>query len=60
MGACMSLDNQLRASIAAQMLLPREEKPDPEALKRLELHLLQLRERLTRNDDDMRADHDQE
>jgi hypothetical protein len=56
----MSLDNQLRASIAAQMLLPREEKPDPEALKRLELHLLQLRERLTRNDDDMRADHDQE
>ena len=42
----MSLDNELRASIAAQMLMPREERPDPQALKRLERHLLELRERI--------------
>lgn len=54
------IDNALRASIAAQMLMPREERPDPQALKRLERHLLELRERIARNDDDMRADHDQE
>lgn len=58
----MDLDNQLRASIAAQFLMPKEERPDPQDLKRLEHHLLELRERIAaqRNDDDMRADHDQD
>lgn len=51
------LDSRLRASIAAQMLMPREEKPDPEALKRLENHLLQLRQRI---EDDAHAAHDEE
>jgi hypothetical protein len=50
------LDARLRASIAARMLMPPEEKPDPEALKRLEGHLLNLRQRI---EDDSRADHDQ-
>lgn len=39
------IDNKLRASIAARLLLPKEERPDPEAVKRLESHLLALRER---------------
>lgn len=59
-GGLVNLDNELRASIAAQALMPREENHDPVALKRLERHLLELRERIARNDDDMRADHDQE
>ena len=49
------IDNRLRASIAARMLLPREESPDPEQVKRLEDHLLALRERI---EQDSRADHD--
>ena len=58
MGACVTdIDNRLRASIAARMLLPREESPDPEQVKRLEDHLLALRERI---EQDSRADHDQE
>ena len=52
----MSLDNQLRASIAAQVLMPKEERPEPQELKRLELHLLQLRERI---EQDREADRDE-
>jgi hypothetical protein len=51
------IDARLRASIAARMLMPPEERPDPEALKRLEGHLLALRQRI---EDDAHADHDQE
>lgn len=42
----MSLDNNLRASIAAEMLWPREELRDPESFKRLREHILALRLRV--------------
>lgn len=58
------MDNRLRASLAARMLMPREEGHDSEALKRMEEHLLALRERaiegavIALDNNDRTASHD--
>lgn len=41
----MSLTNELRASIAAEMLCPKEEGHSREAKQRIAAHLLELRQR---------------
>lgn len=49
----MNLDNQLRASIAAEMLMPREDRVDSASFKRLQEHLLQLRKRVAEEAEEM-------
>lgn len=49
----MNLDNELRASIAAEMLMPREDRVDSAAFQRLQEHLLQLRKRVAEEAEEM-------